>query len=60
MALTRKTIGSITGSLVVIAILLWSRPITNTIEAHPWVGVILLLCMVAFTVWGMFWRKDRS
>ncbi len=58
MTITPKTIGSIAGAIVVIAILLWNQAIINAIEVHHWVGVILLLCAVAFTLWGMFWRKE--
>ena len=58
MNIKRKTIGSIIGTLIVIIILLLGKPITNTIEAHPWVGVVLLMCAVVFILWGMFWRKE--
>ncbi len=58
MNIKRKTIGSIVGSLVVIVILLFGRQITSTVEAHHWVGVILLMCALAFISWGMFWRKE--
>jgi len=60
MTIKPKTIGSIAGSIVIIVILLWGQVITSTIEDHHWVGVILLLCAVAFTLWGMFWRKEQK
>jgi cytochrome b561 len=51
----RKTVGG-----VVLIMLLVSFPrmqaIVNTIEAHPWIGIILLLCAVAYVLWGMFWE----
>ena len=50
----RKTIGS-----VIIILLIISMPrmqsIENTIAAHPWVGVLLFVCAVAYVLWGMFW-----
>ena len=57
MNITRKTIGSIVGSIIVIVIVLLGKPITYTIEAHPWVGVILLIGMVAFSLWECFGEK---
>ena len=60
MTIARKTIGSIISFIVIMVVLLWGKPITNTIEAHHWVGVVLLLCAIAFVLWGMFWRKEET
>jgi hypothetical protein len=49
-----KTIRGVVGFLVLLAILLRGNAIMNYIEAHPWMGVVLLLCAVAYILWGMF------
>jgi hypothetical protein len=49
-----KTIRGVVCFLVLLAILLRGNAIMNYIEAHPWMGVVLLLCAVAYILWGMF------
>jgi hypothetical protein len=58
MTITRKTIGSIVGFAVIMLAIFRGQAIENTIESHHWVGVALLICAIAFTLWGMFWRKE--
>ena len=60
MTITPKTVGSIGGILVIMVILLWGQAIANIIESHHWVGVLLLICAMVFTLWGMFWRKENK
>ena len=52
----RRTIGFI----VILAILLRGQAIINIVETHAWVGIILLLCALAYVLWGMFWRGDNA
>ena len=55
-----KTIRGVVGFLVLMAILLRGNAIMNYIEAHPWMGIILLLCAVAYILWGMFRKENKA
>ena len=55
-----KTIRGIVGFLILMAILLRGNAIMNHIEAHPWMGIILLLCAVAYILWGMFRKENKA
>jgi cytochrome b561 len=55
-----KTIRGIVGFLILMAILLRGNAIMNYIEAHPWVGVVLLFCAVAYILWGMFRKQNKA
>jgi hypothetical protein len=57
--MTHKAIRKIVGPVIVIALLVSfpkMQAIENTIHAHPWMSIILLLCAVAYVLWGMFWE----
>jgi hypothetical protein len=57
--MTHKTIRKNIGYIVLIALfvcLARQQSIINTIETHPSVGIILLLCAVAYVLYGMFWE----
>ena len=30
--------------------------VTSSIEAHPWIGIIIVLFLLCYVVWGMFWE----
>ncbi len=57
---TVKTIRKILGFTILMIILLWGRVIVSIVEAHAWVGVVLLLCAVAYVLWGMFWSGEKA
>lgn len=54
-----KTIRAIVGFLVLMAILLRGNAIMNYIEVYPWLGIALLLCAVAYILWGMFRKENK-
>jgi len=55
-----KTIRGIVGFLILMAILLRGNAIMNYIQAHPWVGIVLLLGAVAYILWGMFRKENKA
>ena len=50
-----KNVRKIVGFIVLIIILLRGPWIADTVEKHVWVGVVLLVCAIAYVLWGMFW-----
>ena len=58
--MTVKTVRKILGLIILMIILLWGRAIVSIMEAHAWVGVVLLLCAVAYVLWGMFWSGEKA
>lgn len=60
MDINWKLVRRVVGFIVLGIILLRGKALTVYVEDHPAAGIILLLCAVAYVLWGMFWKKDEA
>ena len=57
--ITHKSARKFVGYIILLLLLFTmgrAQNVIGTIEAHHWVGWLLLLCAVSYTMWGMFWE----